>query len=98
MPWLRRKCRIIADPAPGSPNGASRRRRLRRREAPVERQQLLGHGRETELFGALARATPHLQRGANIQASELVRKRIDLESADHVAIHPLLDQFGCAAL
>src|SRR5437763_15134241 len=67
------------------------------REAPVERKELLGHGRETEPLGALARPAPHPLSAANIQPGEPEGKGIDLETADHIAIHALLEQFRSAA-
>src|SRR5258708_32773955 len=67
-------------------------------KAPVEREELPGHGREAEPFSALARPAPHLASDGTFQAGEPVGELIDGESVYHIAVHALLDQFGRSAL
>src|SRR5260370_28046464 len=77
---------------PGESKGSGRCK------APVECEELLGHGRETEPFVALARQAPHLVSRGTFQAGEPVCELIDGESVYHISVHSLLDQFFRAAL
>src|SRR5258708_6923447 len=57
----------VCHPGSGESKGSGRCK------APVEREELLGHGRETEPFSALARPAPHLASDGTFQAGELAR-------------------------
>src|ERR1044071_10006120 len=77
---------------PGESRGSGRCK------APIEREELLGHGREAEPFSALARPAPHLVSHGTFQVGEPVGELINGESVYHIAVHALLDQFGRSAL
>src|SRR5258707_8925639 len=97
MQCTRRKMSTYSCPEARFRLGTGAPRPSGRREAPIEREELLRHGRETEPFGALARPAPHFVSGGNIQAGEPIGNRADLESVDDLAVHAFLDSLRPAA-